>query len=220
MPSNELHPTRRPRITADMMPSQRSATLRLLPVAIAAAMLTLSASGCGSESATATGSSTANPGESNVDADQAAATPPATSRPKPRPGAKTKVLERVGDRSFDKTFDDLRFEMEPGEPFRREMLTDEIEDLAGKHIRIRGYILPTAQQRGIKQFVLVRDNQECCFGQGAALFDCILVEMVEGKTAAFSIRPVAVAGTFDVREFIGPDERHLAIYHLDAELVE
>ena len=38
-------------------------------------------------------------------------------------------------------------------------------------VRIRGYILPSFQQAGLTQFVLVRDNQECCFGPGAALHD-------------------------------------------------
>lgn len=137
-----------------------------------------------------------------------------------RPGAKTVALARAGDRLHDKTFDDLRFEMKPEEKFERSMLTPAIEELAGDHIRIRGFILPTAQQRGIKQFVLVRDNQECCFGPGAAVFDCILVDMRGGKTVEYSLRPVAVSGTFDIREFKGPDDRHLAIYHLAADEVE
>jgi hypothetical protein len=135
------------------------------------------------------------------------------------PGAKTVALTRAGDRPFDKTFDNIRFDIQPGQPFHREMLPDAIEALVGQRIRIRGYILPTAQKRGIKQFVLVRDNQECCFGPGAALYDCILVEMQTGQTAEFSIRPVAVEGTFDVQEVRGLDGKHLAIYHLDAESV-
>jgi hypothetical protein len=130
------------------------------------------------------------------------------------------VLSAAGDRDFDKTFDDLRFEMQVGEPFRRELLTEAIKGLDGKPIRIRGFILPTAQKRGLKQFVLVRDNQECCFGPGAALFDCILVEMQAGKTAEFSIRPVAVSGKFQIREFQGPDGVHLAIYQIEGESVE
>ncbi len=141
-------------------------------------------------------------------------------RPKLQPGAKTVALARAGDRPYDRTFDDIRFEIEPGEPFERDMLPDSIEALAGQRIRIRGFILPTPQKRGIKQFVLVRDNQECCFGPGAALYDCILVEMEPGKTAEFSIRPVAVEGTFDIREFRGPDGNHLAIYHLTGETVQ
>lgn len=139
-----------------------------------------------------------------------------TSQPKPRPGAKTKVLARAGDRSYDKTFDDLRFEMTVGDKFTRAMLTKEIESLHGQKIRIRGYILPTPQNHGIKQFVLVRDNQECCFGPGAALYDCILVEMKSGTTADFTIRPIAIEGEFEIREFV-IDGKHLAIYHVDAD---
>ncbi len=155
---------------------------------------------------------------SDSQADSLATTGIATSaaQPKPRPGAKTKVLARAGDRSYDRTFDDLRFEMTVGDKFKRSMLTKEIEALHGQKIRIRGYILPTPQNHGIKQFVLVRDNQECCFGPGAALYDCILVEMKGGKSADFTIRPIAIEGDFEIREFV-IDGKHLAIYHVDAE---
>ena len=124
------------------------------------------------------------------------------------------------DRVLEKTFDDVKFEMALGEPFRRSMLSAQIEALAGKRIRIRGFILPTPQKRGIKQFVLVRDNQECCFGPGAALYDCILVRMEGNKTAEFSIRPVTTVGRFSIEELIGPDGNHLAIYRLEAESVQ
>ena len=120
----------------------------------------------------------------------------------------------------DKTFDDLKFDIEPDAPFDRSLLTPEIEALDGRPIRIRGYILPTAQKRGIKQFVLVRDNQECCFGPGAALYDCILIRMQPGKTAEFSIRPVAVTGKFEIQEFKGLDGRHLAIFQMRGEEVK
>jgi hypothetical protein len=142
------------------------------------------------------------------------------SKPPLKPGAKTVALEKAGDRPFDKTFDDLRFDIEVGEPFKPEMLPPSIEALKKQRIRIRGFILPTPQMRGIKTFVLVRDNQQCCFGPGAALYDCILVEMQPGKTAEYSIRPVTVDGIFDIQEFRGPDGNHLAIYHLDAQSVQ
>jgi hypothetical protein len=145
---------------------------------------------------------------------------PTAPRQPLRPGAKTKVLSRAGDRSYDKTFDNLRFDIQPGDPFHRTMLPENITAMDGQRIRIRGFILPTAQKRGIKTFVLVRDNQECCFGPGAALYDCILVQMQPGKTAEFSIRPVAVDGIFSINEVVGPDGKHLAIYRLDAESVE
>jgi hypothetical protein len=168
--------------------------------------------GCGSEQAGATGAS--GRGESPPSAIDVKAG--AQPRPKLRPGAKTVVLAKAGDKSYDKTFDDLRFNMTVGEKFKRSMLSKNIEALNGEKIRIRGYILPTPQKHGIQQFVLVRDNQECCFGPGAALYDCILVEMKPGNTADFTIRPIAVEGTFNVREF-DIDGKDLAIYQMDGE---
>ncbi|WP_197524773.1 DUF3299 domain-containing protein [Botrimarina hoheduenensis] len=120
---------------------------------------------------------------------------------------------------LDKTFDSLKFEIEPGDPFEPAMLTEPINALFGKRIRLRGYILPTARKR-LQQFVLVRDNQECCFGPGAALYDCVLVDMQPGRFAMFSVRPISVEGTLSLQEVIGPDGAHLAIYHLEGELVK
>ena len=120
----------------------------------------------------------------------------------------------------DITFDTVKFDMKKGDPFERKMLTADIKKLEGKPVRIRGYILPSFQASGIKQFVLVRDNMECCFGPGAALFDCILVEMVSGKTTDYTVKPVTVEGTFTIKEFKGLDGKHLAIYHLDGKDVK
>ena len=115
------------------------------------------------------------------------------------------------------TFDDIKLEMEKGAPFSRDLLPERVTALDGTRIRVRGYILPSFQQSGLTQFVLVRDNMECCFGPGAALHDCIVVRMLPGRAADFSIRPVAVAGTFRLDELKGPDGKHLAIYALEGE---
>ena len=119
----------------------------------------------------------------------------------------------------DKSFDDMKFEMEPTEQFQKDMLTPEIEELFGNRIRIRGYIYPTLKKRGLKQFVLVRDNLECCFGPGAALYDCILVHMQPGKSTEYSIYPVAVEGVLRFEEFLDPDGKVRAIYRLDGDAV-
>ncbi len=132
---------------------------------------------------------------------------------KPRPRAASGGIHET-------TFDDVKFVMKKEERFERRMLTPEIEQLDGQRIRIRGYILPTFRQTGLTEFVLVRDNMECCFGPGAALFDAILVQMNAGASTDFSIRPVAVEGVFSVRELVGPDGKHLAVYHLQGEAVE
>jgi len=143
----------------------------------------------------------------------AGAGPPATEAGTPPPARRTAGFREI-------TFDDIKLEMEKGAPFTRELLPERVTALAGTPVRIRGYILPSFQQTGLTQFVLVRDNQECCFGPGAALHDCVVVRMRPGKTAAFSIRPVAVAGTFAIDELRGPDGSHLAIYALDGDEVK
>ena len=112
------------------------------------------------------------------------------------------------------SFDDVKFEMKKKASFKRSLLTKEIVDLDGQLIKIRGYILPSFQQKGITRFVLVRDNMECCFGPGAALYDCIVVDMESGKSTSFTVRPITVEGIFTVREYKGPNGKHLAIYHL------
>ncbi len=124
-----------------------------------------------------------------------------------------------GGKARETTFDDIKFEMEKTEKFQRSMITPSIEHLFDRRIRIRGYMFPTLKKRGLTQFVLVRDNLECCFGPGAALFDCILVHMQPGKSAEYSIRPVAVEGTFRFEEFVDYDGTVRAIYHLDGEAV-
>jgi hypothetical protein len=113
------------------------------------------------------------------------------------------------------TFDDIKFEMELDDPFQRSLLTLKIEKLFGQRIRIRGYMYPTLKRRGLTAFVLVRDNQECCFGPGAALFDCIRVQLHPDKTAEYSIRPVAVSGVFKFEEFTDMDGTTRAIYLLE-----
>src|SRR3954452_1583634 len=187
--------------------------VRLCLLAISASLFGFA--GCGSQPAGAR-SSADDPLKTTITT--AASSSAAQPRPRLQPGAKTKALAAAGDRPYDKTFDDLRFDMAVGAPFHRSMLTKQVEALNGQKIRIRGYILPTPQKRGVRQFVLVRDNQECCFGPGAALYDCILVEMQPGKTAEYSIRPVAAEGVFKIQEFaIGG--KHLAVCHMDAETV-
>lgn len=134
--------------------------------------------------------------------------------------ASLSAAERGNTTVKDISFDDVKLEMQKGDPFDTKLLTEKVKELDGKKIRVRGFILPSFQQTGIKQFVLVRDNLECCFGPGALLHDCILVEMLGDASATFTVRPVSVEGTFSIREVKGPDGKHLAIYHLDGNQVK
>ena len=124
---------------------------------------------------------------------------------------------RAADKAKNITFDNIKFEMKKEEPFVRSMITPKIEALAGESVIIRGWILPTStfQLKGIKNFILVRDNQECCFGPGAALYDSIAIDMDNGKTVDFTTRPIAVEGVFSIRE-LKIDGKVYGVYHLQA----
>ncbi len=120
------------------------------------------------------------------------------------------------------TFDDLAFDIERDGDFDLALLTDELRALEGQPIVLRGFILAASvyQQSGIKQFVLVRDNQECCFGPGAYIYHNCQVECVPGVSTNFSIRPIAVHGTLRFKPLVGPDGKCLSVYHLTATRVE
>lgn len=122
----------------------------------------------------------------------------------------------------DITFEDLKLSMVQETPFTRELLTPRVNELVGQPVRLRGYILPQSvfQNEDFEYFVLVRDNQACCFGPGALLHDCVVVQMNPGKTASFTSRPVAVEGRFSIDEQLDDEGAHQAIYRLDADSVQ
>ncbi len=137
----------------------------------------------------------------------------------------TRVRPRLSVRAGglrDLTFDDLEFGMEPDADFERSVLGEKIEELDGKRVVIRGFILASSvfQQKGIKEFILVRDNQQCCFGPGAYIYHNMQVQMEEGQTANFGIRPVTVEGQFAIKPWIGPDGKCYSVYHLTARSVK
>ncbi|MEZ6088639.1 MAG: DUF3299 domain-containing protein [Pirellulaceae bacterium] len=156
---------------------------------------------------------------SNTDTPQRDSATQAQRRTEVGPSPRRVPPKRKGEISFDT----ILFEMDKEEPFEPSMITKEIRALEGKVVKIRGFILPASvfQQVGIKQFVLVRDNQECCFGPGAALYDCIMVKMAGDNSATFSTRPVAVKGKFRVTdEYRYPNGKYMAIYEMEATEVE
>jgi hypothetical protein len=66
----------------------------------------------------------------------------------------------------------------------------EIAAMDGKRIFIKGYIRPDSisVQHGIKNFLLVRDNNQCCFGDLSKInyYDQMYVDMAGSKTVNYS----------------------------------
>lgn len=122
-------------------------------------------------------------------------------------------------KTFDLTFDDLKFDMKKGSRFARTLLTPKINSYDNSTVRLRGYIRPSFSQSGLTKFIFVRDNKECCFGPGAAIFDCVLVRLQKGTETDYTVRPVTIQGRFSLKEYKGPDGNVWSIYRMtDAEV--
>lgn len=121
---------------------------------------------------------------------------------------------RKRDGLYDISFDDIKLDVQPDDPFTSESLTDRVKQLDGNRIRLRGYIRPSFKQHGLKSFVFVRDNKECCFGPGAAIHDCVLVKMKKGDETDYTVRPVTLEGDFYLKEYRAPDGNVWAVYRM------
>ena len=72
---------------------------------------------------------------------------------------------------------------------------DDVKQLDNKDIFLKGYMYPTRQTEGLTNFILCKDNGQCCFGGKPKLTDMILVQM-KSDPVKFRETMVSVAGTF------------------------
>jgi hypothetical protein len=72
-------------------------------------------------------------------------------------------------------------------------------ELDGKRIFIKGYVYPGREKDGIRQFLLVRDQGDCCFGGNPKITDRIQVTLVDPLRLSYQPRVHKVGGTFHVK---------------------
>ncbi len=75
-----------------------------------------------------------------------------------------------------------------------------IQELVGKKIYVKGYMYPTNQKTHLTQFLICKDNAQCCFGGQPATTDMIGVTMKDLKTADYDDSLMGIAGTFQINE--------------------
>ena len=88
--------------------------------------------------------------------------------------------------------------------------------LDGKKVLIKGYVYPGNRKEGITQFLLVRDQGDCCFGGNPKITDRIQVTLSDPKGCSFNTRLFKVAGTLRMQ----PSDKAVdadgwVFYHLD-----
>jgi len=103
------------------------------------------------------------------------------------------------------------------QPKGGEMIPDSAKALDGKKVFIKGYMYPGDQTKGIKEFVLCRDNGTCCFGGQPKLTDMIQVQLKEPLTVDFHSGLRHIAGNFKVEQSIGPSSVGTVLYKLEAD---
>jgi hypothetical protein len=96
-------------------------------------------------------------------------------------------------------------------------LDPEVAKFVGQKIFIKGFMWLTQRDKGLEQFVFLKDNGECCFGGEPQPFDMMKVEMQDGKTVDGHTGMVSVAGV--LRANVAA-EKGKAVYILEAYLVE
>jgi len=140
-----------------------------------------------------------------------------TKKPSPTAADAVPARRPTAKAKGEISFDDLKFNIEKGEAYDPAKLTEAIKTLDGKQVHLRGFILPSTlfRETDINEFVLVRDNLECCFGPGAALYDCVVVNLVGKVTTDYTTRAVTVTGILKLKEYKYPDDSgHFAIFNL------
>jgi hypothetical protein len=111
-------------------------------------------------------------------------------------------------------------ELQPESADTTQSIPPAAKELEGQRVFLKGYAFPGRERTGIKKFVLVRDNQQCCFGGNPKLTDMVEVNL-EGKLAMdFTTNMRRVAGTFHVAPGIGIDGLPRVVYHLDADYLQ
>lgn len=109
----------------------------------------------------------------------------------------------------------------PGEFF---LPPDSARQLDGAKVFIKGYAYsPTAgYESGIKEFILVRDRGDCCFGGDPKVSDMIHVKLKPGLSLTWSMRLQKLHGTLRVLSKPGKGIDGLSdyVYHLDADYLD
>ena len=90
--------------------------------------------------------------------------------------------------------------------------------LDGRMVLLKGYMYPGKQQRDIVQFLLVRDQGDCCFGGNPKITDRVLVQLRDPshpKGIDFTARLTKIAGRFSIRPAGTTALDGGVIYHLE-----
>ena len=105
-----------------------------------------------------------------------------------------------------------------------QVIPPEIRELEGKKVFIKGYIRSDSitSKRNIGEFLFVRDNEECCFGDISKVkyYDRILVSLVDGLRTNYSTGVFRLGGVLKMKpEHVAFGPR-APVFYLEADHVQ
>lgn len=101
----------------------------------------------------------------------------------------------------------------PGDP--PTAVPDSARAMNGEDVLLKGYIYPGSRQRGITEFLLCRDQGDCCFGGQPKVTDRVLVRLADRQGIDFTQGLVKIAGRFRIEPAGSIDVGGGVLYHLD-----
>ncbi|MSR26394.1 MAG: hypothetical protein EXS06_05160 [Planctomycetaceae bacterium] len=105
--------------------------------------------------------------------------------------------------------------LQPGEGEPANLIPESAVKMHDRDVLLKGYMYPGKQQRGIRQFLLVRDQGDCCFGGNPKITDRVLVQMADKQTIEYTPRLRKIAGRFSIRPTGAVDVDGGVFYHLE-----
>jgi hypothetical protein len=123
------------------------------------------------------------------------------------------------------SFDDLDLlrvlNMEPVPVNAVDYFPSWLQQLNGQTIRLRGWMFPPREESGLPGFLFVRDNQICCFGREAKVYDKVVVNLKDGETTSYiQGRPFDVEGRFAIQPEELDGELFVVYYIEEATIID
>lgn len=89
-------------------------------------------------------------------------------------------------------------ELQPSAEKPRQPIPDTALELNGKNVFIKGFVYPGRDRDGIREFLLVRDQGDCCFGGQPKITDRIQVKLADPERLTYKNSLHKLAGTFRI----------------------
>jgi hypothetical protein len=113
------------------------------------------------------------------------------------------------------SYGELRPNSRTGLPF-----SEKAREFDGKKVFLKGYVRPSAKRRKLKNFILVGDFGDCCFGGNPEMTDVVAIKILGDETIDHGYSLRKIGGTFHLNEAskrTSDEEVPLVFYEIEAD---